>query len=250
VAPEEDAKRLIAGRFVGRVLTDEDFDVGFSLDQKAAVHRLQGLYRRLRQEDHERQPPYERPGLRRTPLPAAVGEKYLDDQGLEPMGLGGEAVREYMAQLEEAVRIWWKANGPADNLPDHYGRLVEPRSPKTGERWPTNNFLSFKVQTLWALERAETHFATGVDVSEPARLWVIKQRATYFFTLHDPPQYAPNDRGRGSRCNLLAQLVDSTPKPPEQGTHLSRADDLQIVSELLHFQPGEMWEMEMVLRSY
>jgi hypothetical protein len=128
VAPEEDAKRVIAGRFVGRVLTDEGFDVGFSLDQETIVHRLRGLWRRLRHEDHKRQPPYERPGLRRTPLPAAVGEEYLDNQGLEPMALEGEAVREYMAQLEEAVRILWKANGPADNLPDHYGRLVEPRS--------------------------------------------------------------------------------------------------------------------------
>jgi hypothetical protein len=77
-----------------------------------------------------------------------VGEEYLDDQGLEPMALEGEAVREYMAQLDEAVRIWWKANGPADNLPDHYGRLVEPGSPKAGERWSTDNFLSFQVQTL------------------------------------------------------------------------------------------------------
>jgi hypothetical protein len=48
VAPEKDAKRLIAGRFVGRILTDEDFDVGFSLNQETAVHRLRGLWRRLR----------------------------------------------------------------------------------------------------------------------------------------------------------------------------------------------------------
>jgi hypothetical protein len=146
MAPEGDAERLIARRFVGRILTNEDFDVEFSLDQETAVHRLRGLWRRLRQEDHERQPPYEQPGLRRTSLPAAVGKEYPDDQGLEPMALEGEAVREYMAQLEEAVRIWWKANGPANNLPDHYGRLVEPGSPETvslgqiGERWPTNNF--------------------------------------------------------------------------------------------------------------
>jgi hypothetical protein len=256
VAPEEDAERLIAGRFVGWILTDEDFDVGFSLDQETAVHRLQGLWRRLRRADHERQPPYKRPGLRRTPLPAAVGEEYLDDQGLEPMALGGEAVRMYMAQLEEAVRIWWKANGPADILPDHYGRLVEPESPETvspgqiGERWPTNSFLSFQIQTLWALERAERHFATGVDVSEPARRWLISQRATYFLTLHDPPQYAPDDRGRGLRYHSLAQPVDPMPRPTEQGTHLSRADDLQIVLELPHLQPKEMREMEMVLRSY
>jgi hypothetical protein len=49
---------------------------------------------------------------------------------------------------------------------------------------------------------------------------------------------------------LLDQPVDPTPKPPEQGTHLSRADDLAIVSELPHLQPEEMREMEVVLRSY
>jgi hypothetical protein len=88
VAPEEDAKRLIAGRFVERVLTDEDFDVGFSVDQETAVHRLQGLWRRLRQEDHKRQLPYERSGLRRTPLPAAVGKEYLDRSGAGAHGAG------------------------------------------------------------------------------------------------------------------------------------------------------------------
>jgi hypothetical protein len=56
-----------------------------------------------------------------------------------------------MAELEEAVRIWWKNTGPADNLPDHYGRLAEPEGPENGERWPTDNFLSFQVQTLWVL---------------------------------------------------------------------------------------------------
>jgi hypothetical protein len=39
-APEEDAKLLIAGQFEGRILTDQDFDVGFNLDQDMAVHRL------------------------------------------------------------------------------------------------------------------------------------------------------------------------------------------------------------------
>jgi hypothetical protein len=57
VAPAEDAERLIAERFVERILTDEDFNVVLSMDQDTAVHRLRGLWRRLRQEDHERQPP-------------------------------------------------------------------------------------------------------------------------------------------------------------------------------------------------
>jgi hypothetical protein len=48
VAPAEDAERLIAERFVERILTNEDFDVGFSMDQDTAVHRPRGLWRRLR----------------------------------------------------------------------------------------------------------------------------------------------------------------------------------------------------------
>jgi hypothetical protein len=79
VAPAEDAERTIAGRFVERVLTDKDLDVGFSMDQDTAVHRLQGLWRRLRQENHKRQPPYERPGLRRPPLLVPVSEESLDE---------------------------------------------------------------------------------------------------------------------------------------------------------------------------
>jgi hypothetical protein len=89
-----------------------------------------------------------------------------------------------------------------------------------------------------------------VDVPEPARRWLISQRATYFLTLRDPPQYALDDRGRGSRYHSLAQPVDPTPRPPEQGTNLSRADDLKILLELPHLLPKEMREMEMVLRSY
>jgi hypothetical protein len=34
VAPAEDAERTVAARFVERVLTDEDLDVGFSMDQE------------------------------------------------------------------------------------------------------------------------------------------------------------------------------------------------------------------------
>jgi hypothetical protein len=48
----------------------------------------------------------------------------------------------------------------------------------------------------------------------------------------------------------LDQPVDPTPKPPEQGAHLSRADNLAIMSELPHLQPEEMREMELVLRAY
>jgi hypothetical protein len=43
------------------------------------------------------QTPNVTPGLRRPPLPAAVGEEYLDEQGLEPMGLEGEALGDYLA---------------------------------------------------------------------------------------------------------------------------------------------------------
>jgi hypothetical protein len=201
-------------------------------------------------KEHERKPPYERPKLRRPPLPApstwAVSEEYLDEQGLEPIGLEGEALVDYLAQLEEAVWVWWKTTGPATNLPYQHGRLVDPKGSKNGERWPSNNFF----RTLWALERAEQTFAENTDVSELARRWLIGQRARHFSSLHDPPQMAPDNKGRCVRYVSLYQPVDPTPKPPEQGTHLSQADDLAIVPELPHLQPKEIREMEVVLRAY
>jgi hypothetical protein len=170
----EGAERTIAERFAQRVLTDEDLDVGFSLNQEAAGHRLRGLWRRMRQEEHERQPPYEQPGLRQPPLPDpstwVVSKKFLSEQGLEPIELEGEALGAYLADLEEAVWVWWKTTGPATNLPSHHGRLVDPEGPKTGNCWPSNNFLTAQIRALWALERAERTFAEGVDVAEPARV--------------------------------------------------------------------------------
>jgi hypothetical protein len=76
----------------------------------------------------------------------------------------------YLAQLEEAVRVWWKTTGSATNLPFHHGRLFDPEGPKIGERWPSDNFLMAQVRTLWALGRAERTFADGMDVSELARI--------------------------------------------------------------------------------
>jgi hypothetical protein len=224
-APAEGAERTIGERFAQRVLTDENLDVGFSLNHKAAGHRLRGLWRRMRQEEHERQPPYERSRLKQPSLPDpstwAVSEGFLDEQGLEPIELEGEALVAYLAQLEEAVRVWWKTTGPATNLPSHHGRLVDPKDPKTGERWPSNNFLTAQVRTLWALERAKRTFAEGKDVSEPARVWLTGQRSSHFTSLHKPSQRAPGDKGRCVRYVSLDQPVDPTPKPPEQGTHLS-----------------------------
>jgi hypothetical protein len=135
VAPAEDADRTIAGRLLQRILTNEDLDVGFSMDREMAMHNLRGLWRRLRREEHERQPPYERPGLRQPLLPVPESEEHLDAQGLEPIGLKGEALGDYLAQLEEAVRTWWKTVGPADKLPYQHGRLVDPSGPAYGERW-------------------------------------------------------------------------------------------------------------------
>jgi hypothetical protein len=89
VAPAEDADRTIAGRLLKRVLTNEDLDVGFSMDRETAMHNLRGLWRWLRREERERQPPHERPGLRQPPLSAPESEEYLDAQGLEPIGLEG-----------------------------------------------------------------------------------------------------------------------------------------------------------------
>jgi hypothetical protein len=208
----------------------------------------------MRQKEHERQPPYERPRLKQTPLPDpstwALSKKFLDEQGLEPIQLEAEALVASLAQLEEAVRVWWKTTGPATNLPSHHGRLVDPEGPKTSERWPSNNFLTAQVRTLWALDRAKRTFAEGMDVLEPAQVWLTGQRASHFTSLHEPSQRAPDDKGRCVRYILLDQPVDPTPKPPEQGTHLSRADNLAIVLELPHLQPKEMRKMELVLRAY
>jgi hypothetical protein len=250
VAPAEDADRTIAGRILERILTNEDLDVGFSMDRETAMHNLRGLWRRLRREEHERQPPHARPGLRQPPLPVPESEEYLDAQGLEPIGLEGEALGDYLAQLEEAVRTWWKTVGPADNLPYQVGRLVDPSGPADGERWPSDNLLTSQVQTLWALERAKRTFAEGLDVAEPARLCLTGERVLRFSGLHDSPQRATDDRGRCVRYVSLETPVDSTPKPPDRGTHLTLPDDTAVLPDLPHLQPKEMREMEMVLRSY
>jgi hypothetical protein len=89
-----------------------------------------------------------------------------------------------------------------------------------------------------------------VDVSERAQAWLNGQWAAHFTSLHKPSQRAPDDQGRCVRYVLLDQPVDSTPKPPERGTHLSRSDDMAIVSKLPHLQPEEMREMELVLGAY
>jgi hypothetical protein len=144
----------------------------------------------------------------------------------------------------------WRTTGPATNLPAHQGRLVDPEGPNVGGRWPSDNFLTAQIRTLWTLERAERTFAAGVDVSERARAWLTGQRAAHFTSPHKPSQRAPNDRGRCARYVSLDQPVDPTPKSPERGTHLSRSDDMAIVLELPHLQPEEMRETELVLRAY
>jgi hypothetical protein len=159
--PAEGTERTIAKQFAQRVLTDEDLDVRFSLNQEAAGHRPRGLWRRMRQEEHKRQPPYDRPRLKQPPLldPStwAVSKEFLDEQGLEPIELEGEALVAYLAQLEEAIRVWWKTTGPAIDLPSHHGRLVDPEGPKTGERWPSNDFLTAQVRTLWPWSELRGH---------------------------------------------------------------------------------------------
>jgi site-specific DNA-cytosine methylase len=250
VAPAEDANRTIAGRLLERILTNEDLDVGFSMDREMAMHNLRGLWRRVRREEHERQPPHARPGLRQPPLPMPESEEHLDAQGLEPIGLEGEALGDYLAQLKEAVRTWWKTVGPADDLPYQHGWLVDPSGLADGERWPSDNFLKSQVQTLWALERAERTFAEGLDVAEPARLWLTGERVKRFSGLHDSPQRAPDDKGRCVRYVSLYTPVDPTPKPPDRGTHLTLPDNTAVLPDLPHLQPEEMREMEMVLQSY
>jgi hypothetical protein len=206
------------------------------MDREMAMHNLRGLWKRLRKEEHERQPPHERPGLKQPPLPVPESEEHLDAQGLEPIGLEG--------------RPWGKTVGPADNLPYQHGRLVDPSGPADGKRWPSDNFLTLQIRTLWAPERAERTFAKGLDVAEPARFWLTGERDKRFSGLHDSPQRAPDDKGRCVRYVSLYTPVDPTPKPPDRGTHLTLPDDTAVLPDLPQLQPEEMREMEMVLRSY
>jgi hypothetical protein len=173
-----------------------------------------------------------------------------DAQGLEPIGLEGEALGDYLAQLEEAVRTWWRTVGPADNPPSQSGQLVNLSGPANGPRWPSDNFLTLQIQTLWALKRAERTFAEGLDVAEPIRLWLIGEKGKRFSGLHNRPQRAPDGEGKGARYVSLYTPVDPTPKPPNRGTHLPLQDDTGVLPDLPHLHPDEMREMEMVLRSY
>jgi hypothetical protein len=141
--------------------------------------------------------------------------------------------------------------GPADNLPSQNGQLVDPSGPANGPRWPSDNFLTLQIQTLWSLERAERTFAEGLDVAEPIRLWLIGEKGIELFSgLHNRPQRAPDGKGKGARYVSLYTPVDPTPKPPDRGTHLLLQDDTSVLPDLPHLHPDEMREMEMVLRSY
>jgi hypothetical protein len=166
------------------------------------------------------------------------------------MGLDEEGVRAYMAQLDTAVRTWWQTVRPVDMLPPQFERLVNPEGPPTGPRWPTDGFLTLQIEVLWALERAERTFGGGVDVLEPIRTWLTGVEFKQFRGLHNRPQRAPDDEGKFSRYKSLYPLVDAYRKPPEQGTNLSRSEDMAIVLDLEHLQPKEMRGMEMVLRSF
>jgi hypothetical protein len=251
LSPPTDAPQTIAQRYLQRIQTNENLDEAwFYLDRGQAIGILRGLWRRYRKEEHERRPSHERPRLAILPLPVKEWEERLDAQGVDSMGLDEEGVRAYMAQLETTVRTWWQTVGPADMLPPQFGRLVNPKGPPTGPRWPTDSFLTLQVQLLWALERAERTFGGGVGVSDPIRTWLTGIEFKQFGGLHNRPQRAPNDEGKFSRYVSLYPPVDANPKPPEQGTHLSRQDDMAIVPDLEHLQPEEMRKMEMVLRSF
>jgi hypothetical protein len=47
---------------------------------------------------------------------------------------------------------------------------------------------------------------------------------------------------------LLYTPVDSTPKPPDRGTHLTLLDDTSVLPDLPHLQPKEMREMELMTK--
>jgi hypothetical protein len=149
VAPAEGAKRTIAGRFIERVLGNEDLDVGFSLwTGRRPCTTSEGCGDGCGGRTTSVSPLLRDQGLRQPPLLVSESEEYLDAQGLEPIGLEGLALGEYMAQLEEAIRTWWRAVGPADNLPYQHGRLMDPSGPGDGERWPSkdDNFVASYIR--------------------------------------------------------------------------------------------------------
>jgi hypothetical protein len=79
LAPLADAQQIIARRCLKRDLTNEDLDEGFYVDRKLAIHNLIQLWRRPRQEEHQRRPPHERPRLAQLPLPVKEWEEQLDN---------------------------------------------------------------------------------------------------------------------------------------------------------------------------
>jgi hypothetical protein len=78
LAPSEESELTIARRYLQRILTNEDLDVGFFMDREQSMHNLRGLWRPLRKKQHERRPPHERPGLTQPPLPVPEWEEQLD----------------------------------------------------------------------------------------------------------------------------------------------------------------------------
>jgi hypothetical protein len=125
--PAADAELTIARRYLQRIVTHEELDLGFEMDQGQAIRGLRGLWRRLRKERHEMRPPHERPRLAQ---PVQELEDRLDHQGLDPIELPEGGVRAYMAQLEDAVRTWWQTVGPAGCLYNLGGWWTPQAQPK------------------------------------------------------------------------------------------------------------------------
>jgi hypothetical protein len=166
------------------------------------------------------------------------------------MGMAEEGTRAYMAQLEDAVRTWWRASRPTDNLPRQSGQLVDPTGPATGQRYPLNNFLRSQVQLLWALKRVTRVFGAGTDRSAATQTWMKSKKDKLFAGLHNRARLASNNKGDFARYVTLYSPVDASPQPTLRGTHLSFEEDLSLLPALPHLQPGEMRKMESVLRSY
>jgi hypothetical protein len=207
--PAADAELTIARRYLQRIVTHEELDLGFEMDQGQAIRGLRGLWRRLRKEQNEMRPPHERPRLAQHPLPVREVEDRLDQQGLNLIDLPEGGVGAYMAQLEDAVRTWWQTVGPADTLLPQFGRLVDPTGPAEGQRWPLDSFLTLQVELLWALEQAERTFAEGTDLPAAIRAWLSAEKDKRFASLHNRPQRAPEDEGKFARYVSLWPPVDA-----------------------------------------
>jgi hypothetical protein len=117
-APAEGADRTIAEQFAQRILTDKNLDVGFNPEPGRGWAQTPRAVETDAPGGAREAASIRATGLRQPPLPDpstwAVSEEFLDEQGLKLIEPEGEALGEYLADLEEVVRVWWRSTTASD----------------------------------------------------------------------------------------------------------------------------------------